>query len=43
MIYKNKKTGAVLSTEVKLGGNWVPAEELEPAESKNTKKGGKKK
>lgn len=42
MVYKNKKTGAVLSTEVELSGNWVPEKEPEK-EPEETKKGGGKK
>lgn len=45
MEYKNKKTGAVISTASELAGAWIPIkkEDIEEAEKEQPKKKAKKK
>ena len=40
MKYKNTKTGAVIETECKCGGNWMPVEEPKKEEKPAPKKKG---
>ena len=43
MVYRNKKTGAVIETICTCGGEWEPVtEKKEEKEPKETKKKGKK-
>ena len=37
MIYRNKKTGAVIETACECGGDWEPVEKKEPKEPKERK------
>lgn len=33
MEYRNKKTGQVIATESKLGGDWEPVKDVKPAKA----------
>lgn len=49
MVYKNKKTGSTIETEIEMGGNWELVSKMDsekskvPARKGTGQKGGKKK